>query len=144
MHIKKRLVALLMASVMMFTMIGCSDPNNADETEETSVDIEQVVVGTWICEWVVSASEDNGFMVQGDEMTLTIELYRGGTGSIDWYNSRRHEHSEYSLSWEAADDDLINIDISTYSNTSRRGLEYDADEDTLSYVDGSHTLTRES
>ena len=148
MHIKKRLVALLMASVMMFTMIGCSDSKVSEETEkteETEVDIEQVVVGTWVYEWELTAEDITNVYSHnevGDTETVTLELYRGGTGNIDFYNQTRHESIDsYNLTWEAVDDDMINIEYSR--NSTQFGIEYDEDEDTLSYVNGWYTFTRE-
>ena len=142
MHIKKKLMALLVASVMMFTMVGCSD---SKEAEETSFDIEHAVIGTWVCDYEVSASQAHGYYYGvGDEITITMELYRGGTGSIEWYNNSLGEPAGgYNLTWEVEDVDLINIDYSFMGAGKHYGVEYDEDEDILSYVDGSHTFTRE-
>ena len=72
----------------------------------------------------------------------TIELYKGGTGRIYWYNETcDHEGSNVPLTWEIKDD-LVNI---TYELgvVGSYGYEYDYKTDKLKTVDGSKVFERQ-
>ncbi len=149
MHIKKRLVALLMASVMMFTMIGCSDSKKSDETEdveeteETEVDIEQAAVGTWVCEYQVpeytlSESERRlgGIDESGHDLTVTFELYENGGGrKCSEDNTSGDSMQPVSFDWEYEGDNLIRLELHYATVDTYEYLEYNMEDDTISYED---------
>ena len=137
----KKLLAFLVALTMLIGLTGCSGFNEVEETEETSIDIEDAIIDTWVCEF--QARENDYVNEIGDDLTLSIDFYRGGTGNICYHNvTQDHDNYSLTLTWEIVDSNIINIYVRGVHGDVPYGLEYDENDDTISYVDGSHTLSR--
>ena len=128
----KKIIALLLAIVMCLSMCACGT---------TGKNMKDSIVGTW--KYYYELTEASVYYENvGDKCVQTIELYKGGTGRIYWYNETAdHEGSNVPLTWEIKDD-IVNItyDIGVVCN---KGYEYDYETDKLKTVDGSRVFERQ-
>ena len=144
----KRIIALLLASLMCLSLCACA---TADVTVETTqdtietvdmVDIKDAVIGTWKRYYELTKDDVFGLEKAGDRCVQTIEFYKGGTGKISWNNITSNVNSgTYSVTWEI-NDDVVNLTYTTKITTVINGYEYNCETDTLTSVDGSKTFDR--
>lgn len=132
----KKALSLILALVLCLSLCACGTTNG-----DNTLDVKDAVIGTWKCyyELTKDSPPDNK---AGDTYSQTIELYKGGTGKIYWYNeTRNHEGNDYSLTWEI-EDGVVNITYGIFGFNSYEGLEYDFETDTLTMIDGSKVFDR--
>ena len=128
----KRLMLCFLAIVMCLSLCACGT---------TGKNMKDSIVGTWKYYYEL-AEASFPYENVGDKCVQTIELYKGGTGRIYWYNETcDHEGSNVPLTWEIKDD-LVNI---TYELgvVGSYGYEYDYKTDKLKTVDGSKVFERQ-
>lgn len=149
----KKVLALVLSLVFMLSLAACgggngsSSGNTSENTTTENTTTEATLdkndpsnyIGTWVSSYKLTEDYVSGEKA-GDICNATIELYKGGTGKISWYNvTRGVDRGDSSLKWEIVDD-VINVNCQ-YDN-STFGLEYNREKDALISVDGKDTYFR--
>ena len=132
----KKYIALVLALMMCLSLCACGTTSS-----ENALDVKDAVIGTWKCYYELT--EDSPPVNKaGDTYSQTIELYKGGTGKIYWYNeTRNHDGINFSLTWEI-EDGVVNIAYGVFGIDSYEGLEYNFETDTLTKIDGGRVFYR--
>ena len=93
----KKALSLILALVLCLSLCACGKAN-----------IEDIVIGSWQGTYILGK---NAFWGQdeGDIMVDTLDIYKGGTGTLHEYNQTKDDQwSDRSFSWEITDD-VLNI-----------------------------------
>ena len=125
----KKLLALLLAIVLCFTLCACGGTQK----------MKNAVIGTWIREYEFN----------GTNYTTTIQIFKGGTGTFDTKEDGKRDYLAEtlggvsvpdSITWEIVDN-VLNIYIED-SGTNIGFIYTDEKDETLQSVDGTKIYLR--
>lgn len=119
----KKLLALLLALVMLFALCACSGDKKEEEKETKSSSAKKDKKDTLVGEWVM------------EEEGVTLTLKNGGTGSMG------ADGMTLDLEWESTKTELTLV-LTAFGETEEQTFEYELDGDELILVDesGEETL----
>ncbi|MCD7772566.1 MAG: hypothetical protein LUH08_00715 [Ruminococcus sp.] len=139
---KNKLFTILLAIVVGISLCACSNTSDASEIEETGASLEEQVIGIW-----KSNRYDYYVTMYGTTKIYNcLEIYKGGTAReleknpLAVLNTKYiYPTLEYTATWEAVDDDIINL----YFSAGSYGYVYDEGSDTLTETGTKDELTYE-
>lgn len=70
----KRLLALLMAVVMLFSLAACADNTVSDDDDDDKEKKPEGVEGLWQCAWTFEMDEDGPESLQGYGLSFTVYM----------------------------------------------------------------------
>lgn len=137
----KKIISLTLVLALCLSLCACG--GTTDTPAEETIPLKDTVIGTWVYRFEITA--DDGYFENrddvGDECSITLKLYKGGTGDFIRRNDTKdYDKQTLSLTWEIQDD-VIRITRPALNITE--AYTYDADANTLENVDGSELFNKE-